>query len=105
MQAFAEWLRQMRLRDGRSQTLLAHDCRERDRSSVIYQSRLTDWELGKGLPSVRQLTVLALELELSASDYERGRALRDAAELGDLPLPGHAPSPETPTNEEATTSV
>lgn len=91
MQAFAGWLRAVRLRDGRSQVRLAADCQQRETGSAIYQSRLTEWENGKDLPSLRQLILIAIELRLADDEIAEGRALWDAAQIADL-VSGHAAS-------------
>lgn len=97
MQEFADWLRSSRLCDGRSQARLAEDVRKRDEHSFVYQSRLTEWENGKDLPSLRQLVLVALELGLSEVDYQQGLDLWEKAQTGGLPTPGTLDLAHTPS--------
>lgn len=90
MQAFGQWLRSARLSSAFSQEKLAASARDIDKDCGIHQAQVTAWELGKKLPTRRQLHLLGLALGLSEEAFKAGHALWEAAQVADLPTPqGH----------------
>lgn len=90
MPPFAVWLRELRERrePRMSQAALAAAANKWKPRPTIYQARITDWELGKGLPNLRQLACLCLALEAPRPERRKGKALWEAAQLDGIPVDG-----------------
>lgn len=76
---FPQWLKAAR--GDRSQQQVADLATATDAACRIYQSRLSEWELGDALPSLRQLVAICDGLGLDVAQRAAGRALWDAAQL------------------------
>lgn len=60
--------------------------RRLDPTTHARQSRISEWELGRVIPDLRQLTVAIRVLGLGHAEEAYARALWEESQLNDLPV-------------------
>jgi len=78
---FPRWLLEVRKARKLRQLDLGCMAERLDLGCGIHQVRVSEWELGKSRPSLRQFRVLCQVLGLDAGEQARGQELWDAAEI------------------------
>lgn len=105
MDSFPAWLRRVRRASRLSQAALASAVRKEEPASAVYQGRITDWELGKSLPTLRQLALITKVLGLTAEEFAHGEALWKESELSGLSLPDLHETPQGAGNQPLPSSA
>lgn len=85
LSSFAEWFRKVRREATLSQDRLSDIALALDSESGVYQTRLSSWERGASLPSLRQLMVCCSAMRLSQGSIAVGRGMWDEAQLQGIP--------------------
>jgi transcriptional regulator with XRE-family HTH domain len=80
---FAAWLRETRNRCGLSQGELAQRATAHDKRARVHQARVSEWERGVRLPSLRQFAALCVALGLDAAAHRQGEDCWKASALED----------------------
>lgn len=87
---FAIWLRETRNEVGWSQDRLAGAMRKLHKDAKVNQTRVSEWELGKNLPSLFQFRLLSKAMGLSVGVDAAGHAIWEQVQLEDLDQPKQA---------------
>lgn len=93
---FGEWLRTIRLsrEPAVSQESLAVGAASLDQEAPkeeraqFSQARVSEWERGDRLPSLRQFACICLALEATRDERKAGKKLWEAAQLQGIPVDG-----------------